>query len=86
METRQTNPDMNRDDMQRPDRAKSDELGRTNTGTRSSKPSPREQPAKAVHVDKGTNDKRVGKSDQSSGSKSSMKKSSNEDLDEDEEM
>jgi hypothetical protein len=56
METRQTNPDMDRDDIQRPDRAKSDELGRTNSGTPSSKSSPREQPAKAVHVDKGMGD------------------------------
>lgn len=74
METRQTNPDMNRDDIERPDRAKSDELGRTNTGTRASKPSPREQPAKAVHVD--TGDKGTD----------SMKKSSGEDLDEDEDV
>jgi hypothetical protein len=94
METKKTNPEMNRDDMQRPDRAKSDELGRTNTGTRSSKPSPREQPAKAVHVEKGTDENRFGKSRESSGSKASTpnrgsestKKSSAEDLDEDEEM
>jgi hypothetical protein len=65
METRQTNPDMNRDDIQRPDRAKSDELGRTNSGARSSKSSPREQPAKAVHVEKGMGDQRTGESDRS---------------------
>lgn len=39
----------NDDDLQRPDRAKSDELGRTPAaGGRQMAPSPREQPAKAV--------------------------------------
>jgi len=50
METRQTDPDMNRDDLQRPDGAKHDELGRTAPAGGSSKASPRQQPAKAVHL------------------------------------
>ena len=53
METRHTNPDLNGDDLQRPDRAKHDELGRTTQGGRSAKASPREQPAKAVHLGRG---------------------------------
>jgi hypothetical protein len=50
METRDTTPDKAKDDR-RPDRARHDELGRTDTGppTRSS---PREQPAKAVHQER----------------------------------
>jgi len=50
METRQSDPDMNRDDLQPPDRAKYDELGRTAPEGSSSKASPRQQLAKAVHL------------------------------------
>jgi hypothetical protein len=49
METRQIDRDLNRDD-QRPDGAKHDELGRTAPEGRPSKASPRQQPAKAVHL------------------------------------
>ena len=48
MDTRDTRPDTSKDDPQRPDRAKHDELGRT-TAVRPTRSSPREQPAKAVH-------------------------------------
>jgi hypothetical protein len=48
METTDTTSDQTSDDPRRPDRAKHDELGRTNTG-RPARSSPREQPAKAVH-------------------------------------
>ncbi|MGH9147582.1 MAG: hypothetical protein ACRD1Q_12795 [Vicinamibacterales bacterium] len=48
METRDTRPDTSKDDPQRPDRAKHDELGRT-TAAHPTRSSPREQPAKAVH-------------------------------------
>ena len=48
METRDTRPNTSKDDPQRPDRAKHDELGRT-TAAPPARSSPREQPAKAVH-------------------------------------
>jgi hypothetical protein len=51
METRDTRPDKAKDDAQRPDRARHDELGRTNTG-RPARSSPREQPAKAVRQER----------------------------------
>ena len=47
METRDTLPDTSKEEPQRPDRAKHDELGRT--AARPARSSPREQPAKAVH-------------------------------------
>ena len=48
METRDTLPDTGKEEPQRPDRAKHDELGRT-TAARPARSSPREQPAKGVH-------------------------------------